>query len=244
MNRSIRTTDDVLAMLDRLLAEDDPRRQLEPDAGNWWDWFYSDRERDVPFFAAQPDENLVAYVERGLVTPGRAVDLGCGPGRNAIYLASQGFEVEAVDMSRVALEWASERAREAGVLVAFREASIFAAGLPDGEFDLVYDSGCLHHLAPHRRPAYLDLIGRLLAPGGHYALTCFATGEMGSELPDVEFYRERSLLGGMAFSQEELRYIFSALTEVEIRPMAVQAPDSAVFGVPFLVTALFERSGE
>lgn len=244
MNRSIRTVEDVLAMLDRLLDEDEPRRQAEPDSGNWWDEFYSDRERDVPFFVPKPDENLAAYLERGLIVPGRAVDLGCGTGRNAIHLAAQGFDVDAVDLSRVALTWASERASESGVQVAFHEASIFEAELPAGRFDLVYDSGCLHHLPPHRRPAYLDLIDHLLAPGGHYALACFAVGQMGSELPDVEFYRERSLQGGIAFSQEELRYIFAGLTEVEIRPMMAQSADSAAFGVPFLLTALFRHAGE
>ncbi len=242
MRRSIRSVDDVLDMLDQLFADDDPRRQPGPGAASWWDGFYADRDRDVPFFVSKPDENLASYLDRGLIVPGRAADLGCGPGRNAIYLASRGFEVDAVDLSPVALAWAAERAYEAGVRVAFREGSIFAAGLPDGRFDLVYDSGCLHHLPPHRRPAYLDLIGRLLAPGGYYALTCFATGQMGSELADVEFYRERSLLGGIAFSQRDLRHVFSRLAEVEIRPMLPQPPDSAVFGVPFLLTALF-RAG-
>ncbi|HEX9066543.1 MAG TPA: class I SAM-dependent methyltransferase [Streptosporangiaceae bacterium] len=239
MQRPVRTVDDVLGLLDQLLAADDERRQPGPAGESWWDWFYGDRDRGIPFFAAKPDENLVSYVERGIVAPGRAVDLGCGPGRNAIYLASRGFEVDAVDLSEVALSWAAERAAGAGAQVTFRAASIFAAGLPDGQFDLVYDSGCLHHLPPHRRPAYLDLVNRLLAPGGHYALTCFAVGQMGSELADLEFYRQRSLLGGLAFSEEDLRYLFSDLVEVELRPMRPEPEDSAVFGMPYLITALF-----
>ena len=239
MQRFIRTPDDVLVMLDELFAADDQRRQPWPDGMDWWDGFYADRERDIPFFVPKPDENLAAYLDRGLIAPGRAADLGCGPGRNAIYLASRGFEVDAVDLSPVALAWAADRAVEAGVRVGFAEADIFAAGLPDGQFDLVYDSGCLHHLAPHRRPGYLDLIGRLLAPGGHYAVATFAAGQMGSELPDVAFYRERSLLGGLAYRPEELRFLFSWLAEVEVRPMLPQPPDSALFGAPYLLTALF-----
>ncbi|SDP20835.1 class I SAM-dependent methyltransferase [Lentzea jiangxiensis] len=73
-------------------------------AGDWWDGFYADRSREVPFFAAEPDENLAGYLERGLVTPGRALDVGCGPGRNAVFLARHGFQVDAVDVSATAIE--------------------------------------------------------------------------------------------------------------------------------------------
>ena len=239
MRRTIRTVDDLLDMLDRLFAADADRWTRE--AAGWWDDFYADRGKPVPFFVPKPDENLVSYLDRGLLAPGRALDLGCGPGRNAVHLASRGFEVDAVDLSPSALAWAGERAREAGARVRFHCADIFSAGLPGGRYSLVYDSGCLHHLPPHRRVSYLDLLGRVLAPGGHFALVCFAAGAMGSELPDEEFYRQGRLCGGLAYSPAELRLIFSELSEVEVRPMAEQSPGSPVFGVPFLLTALFHR---
>jgi len=239
MHRTIRTVDDVLDMLDRLFAADADR--WTRDAASWWDDFYADRGKPVPFFVPKPDENLVSYLDRGLLAPGRALELGCGPGRNAIYLASRGFEVDAVDLSPSALAWAEERAREAGAQVRFHRADIFSAALPAGPYGLVYDTGCLHHLPPHRRVSYLDLLDRVLAPGGHFALACFAAGAMGSELPDEEFYRQGSLYGGLAYSPAELRGIFSELTEVEMRPMVEQPPGSPVFGVPFLLTALFRR---
>lgn len=97
MDRDIRTTEDVLRLLDSLFAPDADR--WTDDAGSWWDGFYADRSKPVPFFVDKPDENLVAYLDRGLITPGRALDLGCGPGRNALHLASLGFEVDAVDLS-------------------------------------------------------------------------------------------------------------------------------------------------
>lgn len=78
----------------------------------------------------------------------------------------------------------------------------------------------------------------MLAPGGQFGLVCFASGAMGSELPDEEFYRQGQLFGDLAYSPDELRWIFSDLTEVEMRPMAEQSPR---FGVPFLLTALFRR---
>lgn len=239
MNRKIRSVEDLLSMLDRVFAPDADR--WTQGASAWWDQFYSDRAKPVPFFEAKPDENLVSYLDGGVLAPGRALDLGCGPGRNAVYLASVGFEVDAVDLSPAAVAWGEERSREAGVDVSFHCGDIFSIELPPGRYGLVYDSGCLHHLPPHRRVSYLNLLDRVLAPGGHLGLACFASGAMGSELPDEEFYREARLHGGLAFTPGELRWFLSDFTEVELRPMREQPPEAPVFGVPFLLTALFRR---
>ncbi len=239
MDRTIRSVDDVMHLLDRLFAPDADR--WTGDASTWWDGFYADRSKPVPFFATKPDESLASYLDRGLLTPGRALDLGCGPGRNAIHLASLGFEVDAVDLSSTAVVWGEERAREAGADVRFHCGDAFTAELELGRYDLVYDSGCLHHLPPHRRVSYRDLLDRVLVPGGHLALTCFAAGAMGSELPDDEFYREGRLHGGLAYTPDALRWIFSDFTEVEMRRMEEQPPDGPLFGLPFLLSALFRR---
>jgi SAM-dependent methyltransferase len=232
MRRDIRSVEDVLRMLDGFFPRD----------AQWWDGFYADRDKPVPFFVAKPDENLVSYLDRGLLTPGRALDLGCGPGRNALHLAASGFAVEGVDLSATAVEWAEERARDAGVDVRFRRGDAFELGLT-GPYDLIYDSGCFHHLAPHRRISYLDLVDRCLVPGGHLALTSFAAAvaDSGSMTPDAELYRGGSLEGGLAYADDELRRIFADLTEVELRIMNDQPDDSPNFGEPFLVTALFRR---
>ncbi|MFE0135953.1 class I SAM-dependent methyltransferase [Streptomyces sp. NPDC059037] len=242
MHRNIRSVDDVLKLLDGLFAPEADR--WTADAADWWDGFYDDRSRQVPFFVAKPDENLVGYLDRGLIEPGRALDLGCGPGRNALHLAAEGFRVDAVDLSPAAVAWAEERAREVGADVRFHcgDAFEFTADEPAGPYDLIYDSGCFHHLPPHRRISYLALLDRLLAPGGHLALNCFAAGEMGSELPDADFYRASGLRGGLAYTPESLRWIFSDLTEVELRRMRDEPPESAHFGEPFLWTALFRRA--
>jgi SAM-dependent methyltransferase len=259
MDRSIRTIEDVLTLLDGFFRSDSSDGRLTTgDGEDFWDRFYADRSRQVPFFVAKPDESLAACLDRGLIAPGRALDLGCGPGRNALYLASHGFEVDAVDLSPIAIAWAQDRAREAGADIGFRCGDAFAlcATAPratalraadlGGQYDLIVDSGFFHHLAPHRRVSYLDLLDRLLAPGGHLALTCFAAGEMGSdgmgsELPDAELYRERQLGGGLAYTPQSLRWIFSGLTEIDLRRMRDEPPESGYFGEPFLWTALFRR---
>ncbi|MGH3801161.1 MAG: class I SAM-dependent methyltransferase [Pseudonocardiaceae bacterium] len=86
---------------------------------SWWDSFSTDRTRPVPFFVAKPDGSLISYLDRGLITTGHASDLGCGPGRNALHLASTGFTVDAVDLSPTAIAWAKDRAREAGAKIQF-----------------------------------------------------------------------------------------------------------------------------
>ncbi len=242
MDRSIRTVDDVLTLLDGLFAPE-ADRWTAAAGSSWWDGFYADRGKPVPFFVAKPDENLVSYLDRGLITPGRALDLGCGAGRNAILLASAGFEVDAVDLSPAAVTWATDRAGEAGVEVNFQCGDAFARTETDlsGPYDLIYDSGCFHHLPPHRRISYLALLDRALAPGGQLGLTCFAAGEMGSELSDADLYRHGRLDGGLAYTPDSLRWIFSGLTEVELRRMRDLPAESAHFGEAFLWTALFRR---
>ncbi|WP_328666124.1 class I SAM-dependent methyltransferase [Streptomyces sp. NBC_00322] len=241
MDRDIRTVDDVLRLLDSLFAPEADR--WTADAASWWDGFYADRTKPVPFFVSKPDENLVSYLDRGLITRGRALDLGCGPGRNALHLASLGFEVDAVDLSPAAIAWAEDRAREAGAEVRFHCGDAFSIVGTElgGPYDLIYDSGCFHHLPPHRRISYLALLDRALVPGGHLALTCFAAGEMGSELPDADFYRQSRLHGGLAYTPESLRWIFSGQAEVELRRMRDEPPESPCFGEPFLWTALFRH---
>lgn len=241
MDRWIRTVDDVLSLLDGMFAPDADR--WTAGGAGWWDEFYADRSKPVPFFVPVPDENLVSYLDDGLLRAGRALDLGCGAGRNAIWLARQGFDVDAVDLSPAAVAWATERAHEAGVDVRFHCGDVFSLTLPPGRFDLVYDSGCLHHLPPHRRVSYLGLLDRVLSPGGHLGLTCFAAGAMGCELPDEQLYRDGWLHGGLAYTPQALRSIFSGLREIEIRQMRELPPPSPAFGVPFLLTALFRGRG-
>jgi SAM-dependent methyltransferase len=223
----VRSVEDLMELLDGLFV----------DTPKWKD-FYGDRDKPVPFFAAKPDENLVSYLERGLVPPGPALDLGCGPGRNALHLAKAGFSVDAVDLSPAAIEWARERAGDADVRFLCGDA--FTLEL--GEYDFVYDSGCFHHLPPHRRVSYLSLLDRCLKPGGHLGLACFAAGAMGSAVPDAELYRQGRLEGGLGYTEESLRWIFEDLTEVELRRMTSEPADSPLYGVPFLWTALFQRT--
>lgn len=201
-HETIGTYEDVLIMLDGFLKE---------KSKFVWDVFYSDRERGVPFFVNAPDENLVEYLRVGRLPPqGVALDLGCGPGRNAVYLAELGYAVDAVDLSVEALRWAEERAKERNVNVRFILDNLFDFEAGEAEYDLIYDSGCLHHIAPHRRPDYIKLLRKALKPGGFYAVVCFVeNGPLGgAAISDWDVYRLGSLQGGLGFTPEKLKRIF------------------------------------
>jgi SAM-dependent methyltransferase len=197
-DRFIVTTDDLLRTLDDL---------LEARGGAWWDGFFADRSKPIPFFADRPDENLAEWFSDGLLAPGRVLELGCGPGRNALYLDGLGCSVDAVDFSAEAIDWARQRARSAAAGVDFRCCSIFDLTVTPGSYDLVYDSGCFHHLAPHRRRGYLELVDRALKPGGRFGLVCFRP-EGGSGLTDLEVYQRASLGGGLGYTEDRLRALW------------------------------------
>jgi SAM-dependent methyltransferase len=159
----IYTRDDVLQMLDALLA----------DGAIRWDELFAAPAGPCPFLVEWPDENLADWFGDGLLTPGDVLELGCGHGRNATYLADLGCAVDAIDLSAQAIERATRRAEQAGIAVSFRCCSIFDAELREGSYDLIYDSGCFHHLPPHRRLDYVELVARALKPGGNFGLVCF-----------------------------------------------------------------------
>jgi len=226
---------DVLSMLDDLLAD---------NGSAWWDSFFVERSRPCPFFVDAPDENLVEWLDEGLIPTGHALELGCGNGRNATFLAGKGFSVDAIDFSTEAIAWAVERAEKAaGSRISFQCCSVFDAALTGDSYDLVYDSGLFHHLPPHRRKTYQELIGRVLKPGGRYGLVCFRP-EGGSGLTDQQVYEERSLRGGLGYTEDRLRALWDegSFSVRTLRRMTKTESGAPAFGEDFLWTLLAARS--
>ncbi|MFF5923628.1 class I SAM-dependent methyltransferase [Streptomyces flavochromogenes] len=97
-----------------------------------WDNRYADRQQ---LWSGRPNGALVAEVA-GL-TPGRVLDVGCGEGADAVWLARSGWDVTALEVSGVALERAAGHARDADVAVHWVHAALADAALPPASFDLV-----------------------------------------------------------------------------------------------------------
>jgi SAM-dependent methyltransferase len=97
-----------------------------------WDARYASAER---VWSGLPNTALVAEIA-GL-TPGRALDVGCGEGADAVWLAEHGWDVTALDVSQVALERAARHARDAKVEVRWLHSALEGAPIQAGTFDLV-----------------------------------------------------------------------------------------------------------
>ena len=118
-------------------------------------------------------EELVALVESGRIRPCRAVDLGCGTGANAVYLAQNGFEVTGVDFSEAAIEKAQARAAEAGVPVEFIVDDLTNLRQVSNTFDFLLDYGVLDDLRLHQRTPYVQNMLKLTHPRSQYLLWGF-----------------------------------------------------------------------
>ncbi len=111
--------------------------------------------------STDPDGLLVELTEGW--TAGRALELGCGLGSNAIWLAKQGWQVQAVDFSDVAIDQARQRARQADAEVDFQVADLRSQQI-EGSFDLV--TFFYVHLPSAERKAMLEQVTQVIAPGG------------------------------------------------------------------------------
>ncbi len=207
-----------------------------------WQSFYENRARPCPFFGALPDESLAEWVDQGVVRPGRTLDLGCGNGRNAVFLARRGFSVEGVDYSESAIAWARERVTQADVGVTLTHRSVFDLAVAAGTYDLVYDAGLFHHVPPHRRDQYIAFVVNALKPGGCFGLACFGP-QGGSGYSDQDVYERRSMGGGLGYTEEQLREFWSKSMRIHVvRPMHEQGPHSSVFGRSFLWALLARKA--
>src|SRR5438477_8901711 len=121
-----------------------------------WENRYRTGERP-PWDTGRVSAELVRRLAQYPIPPGRAIELGCGTGVNAVWLAQQGFEVTAVDLSPLAIERAQQRAEAAGVRVRFLTADLLHP--PEelaGPFDFFFDRGCYHVVRRADVQAYLQ----------------------------------------------------------------------------------------
>lgn len=230
LEKYINTEKDLYEMLDNLMINIP------------WDNFYTERIRPAPFLVQNnlPDENLVSFINNNSSVK-RVIDLGCGEGRNAIYLAQKGIDITAIDFSEVAINNAKIIAQKANVVVNFIADNVLSHDYMNNKYDLVYDSGLFHSLPPHRRLQYLELINSLTVDKGYFGLVCFAWGEecAGESVDDWHFYDKK--LAGQAFKKERLKDFFSKyFNMIEIRKYRNSMPNT-IQGLDFLWICLFKK---
>lgn len=152
-------------------------------AEEFWDERYGGPER---IWSGRPNGALVREVA-GLAA-GSALDLGCGEGGDAIWLAGQGWRVVGVDVSRQALARAAAHAEQAGVAdrVEWRRHDL-AADFPAGSYDLV-SAHFLHSPVEMPREAILRSAAAAVAPGGVLLVVGHAGWPEGEERPDMDVH--------------------------------------------------------
>ena len=122
---------------------------------------------DTPWDHDSPDKNLVDMVAHGLIPECKALDIGCGTGSNAIWLARQHFTVTGCDLSQTAIEIAREKASGSNVDCTFLVADFLEDPIPGASFGFVFDRGCFHSVgADKERRQFAENVSACLEAGG------------------------------------------------------------------------------
>ncbi|OCB25329.1 transferase [Mycobacterium malmoense] len=159
-----------------------------------------------PWDTKAPKDSVVAWHGGGWVH-GDVLDIGCGLGDNAIYLARNGFRVTGLDISPTALVTAQLRAHEAGADVTFAVADATKLDGFTDAFDTVIDSGMFHCLDDDGKRSYAAAVHRATRPGATLLISCFSDTNAPDERwprPSVSERTLRDVLGGAGWDVESL----------------------------------------
>ncbi len=170
---------------------------------NRWDNRY--RTQDTPWDTGAPSTELLRVVSQEEIAPCATLEIGCGTGTNAVWLAGKGFSVTAVDVSPLAIEAARKKAKLAGVAVQFLVADVLSSPDIVGPFGFFFDRGVYHILRTVDLDAYLRFLDKTLQPGA-MGLVIAGNAKMGRTGPPVvteeELRRELGRLFTILFLRE------------------------------------------
>lgn len=144
---------------------------------SWEDLYRTHEITDLPWFTPTLDADLGTALTTRVKSGGRVLDLGTGPGTQAIALAKRGYEVVASDIAPTAVRKASHRAEREGVRIDFRVDNILDSHLEDGLVDAIVDRGVFHTLPPESRPGYVARVAQILRPRGYLFVKVFSDQE-------------------------------------------------------------------
>jgi SAM-dependent methyltransferase len=193
----------------------------------------------IPWNIESPPDALVKLVASRKVQPCKAIDLGCGAGNYALYLAGLGFGVTGVDSSPTAKQMAVQNSERKGIRCRFVVADVTSdLGEINDTFDFAYDWELLHHIFPEDRVRYVKNVHRITNPGAKYLSVCFSDSD--ASFGGTGKCRETPLGTRLYFSSEdELRDLFQPYFNIlDLRTMEIRGKSA-----PHMVNyAFMERS--
>ncbi len=134
----------------------------------WWSYQWRYQRGRTPWDTRITPPEVLSFIK---TTPaGRALDLGCGTGTNAITLARAGWRVTGIDFVAKAIRDAQRKARQEELDIDFRVGDVTRLDMLEGCFDYALDIGCLHSLPLERHRHYADAVARVLCPGATFML--------------------------------------------------------------------------
>jgi SAM-dependent methyltransferase len=140
------------------------------------DFEASYRDGTAPWDVGAPQPDIVRLAEEGEIV-GAVLDVGCGTGENALYLAGAGRAVMGVDAAPTAIAFAREKAAARGLAVPFLVADALDLARLRRRFETVIDCGLFHTFDREQRRAYAHALCEVLSPGGTLHLLCFSDEE-------------------------------------------------------------------
>lgn len=135
---------------------------------NWWSFLWRYRRGKTPWDTQITPPEVAAFLDT--TTAGRALDLGCGTGTNAITMAERGWHVTGIDFIPNAIAQARQKATRKHLMIQFQVGDVSDLSQLKAPYDYVLDIGCLHALSSDRQKKYANGLKRLIANGGTYML--------------------------------------------------------------------------
>ena len=192
----------------------------------------------IPWNSETPPDALIELVQDGKIRPCRTIDLGCGAGNYAIYLADLGFDVTGIDSSPTAIKIAGEHAKKRGGQCRFIVADLLGdLHEVTDSFDFAFDWEFMHHIFPEDRETYINNVYKILKPEATYFSVCFSDKD--PQFGGSGKYRKTPIGTTLYFSSEsELQELISPhFTIRELKTIEV----SGKYGPHCAVSVLSER---
>jgi len=173
----------------------------EEESPSWDDYYKENDVKEMPWFLEKLDHDLQNVISEKSLKNGKFLDLGTGPGTQAMHLSALGFEVVGSDLSQNAIKKAEALYSEPTFVVD----DILNSKFSDNAFDCIFDRGIFHVFEENQLSSYLSQVRRILKKNGLLFLKCMSVDE--KKISKGE--------GAKLYSQDQIREFFGNHFEIE-----------------------------